>query len=151
MKRNLVIEIICSLLILLFVYTAGSKLLDLRTTYREMNYQPFPNGMTPFLVWGISILELGIAALLFFNKTKRKGLWASLMLMSAFTLYISAILLRFFDRIPCACGGVIKQLGWINHLYFNLFFVAIAIIGLKLMDIQRKKEQYEESNRVVFT
>jgi putative oxidoreductase len=151
MKRNLIIEVICSLLILLFVYTAGSKLLDLRTTYKEMNWQPFPNWTTPYLVWGISLLELAIAAMLLFNRTKNVGLWSSLVLMSFFTIYIAAILLNFFDRVPCSCGGVIKQLGWTNHLYFNLFFVGISICGLWLIKRQRRMETYAEANRVVFT
>jgi putative oxidoreductase len=151
MKRNLIIEIICSLLILLFVYTAGSKLLDLRTTYREMNSQPFPNWMTPYLVWGISLLELAVASLLLFNRTKKAGLWSSLILMTLFSGYIGAILLRFFDRVPCSCGGVIKQLGWTTHLYFNLFFVGISIIGLWLMRKEQKREKYQQSHQVVFT
>jgi putative oxidoreductase len=151
MKRNLIIEIISSLLILLFVYTAGSKLLDLRTTYREMNGQPFPNWMTPYLVWGISLLELAVASLLLFNRTKKAGLWSSLILMTLFSGYIGAILLRFFDRVPCSCGGVIKQLGWTNQLYFNLFFVGISIIALWLMRKKRNPVQYGDSHQVVFT
>jgi putative oxidoreductase len=150
MKRNLIIEVICSLLILLFVYTASSKLIALTTTYQEMNNQPFPNWMTPYLVWGISLLELAIASLLLFNRTKKAGLWSSLILMTLFTGYIGAILLRFFDRVPCSCGGVLKQLGWTNHLYFNLFFVAIAAIGLWLIKKERKHQQYEQ-HQVVFT
>jgi hypothetical protein len=151
MRRNTIIEIICTLLILLFVYTASSKLIDFHKTYKEMDNQPFPNWMTPFLVWGISLLELTIAGFLLFNRTKKAGLWGSLILMTLFTGYIGAILLHFFSRVPCSCGGVIKQLGWTNHLYFNLFFVAIAALALVLMRKEAKKEQYEENRQVVFT
>ncbi|HEV8285066.1 MAG TPA: MauE/DoxX family redox-associated membrane protein [Chitinophagaceae bacterium] len=151
MKRNLIIEIISALLILLFVYTASSKLLNLETTYGQMNNQPFANWMTPYLVWGISLAELLVSGLLMFKRTKNAGFWASLILMTAFTGYIAAILLRFFDRVPCSCGGVIKQLGWTNHLYFNLFFLGISAVGLLLLKKQKRQERYKETEKVVFT
>jgi putative oxidoreductase len=151
MKRTIIVEIICTLLILLFVYTASSKLIDLKKTYFEMNNQPFPNWMTPYLVWGISLLELIIAGLLCFNRTKKAGLWGSLIIMTLFTGYIGSILLHFFARVPCSCGGVIKQLGWTNHLYFNLFFVAISIIGITLMRKQRNENEYLKSSQTAFT
>jgi len=150
MKRSTIVEIISTLLILLFVYTASSKLISLQTTYHEMNNQPFPNWMTPYLVWGISIAELCVAAFLIFDRTKKAGLWGSLVLMTLFTGYIGAILLHFFKRVPCSCGGVIKELGWTNHLYFNLFFIVISISGLLLMRKQKEKP-YAGGQEVVFT
>ena len=147
-KKATIVETCCTLLVLLFLYTASSKLLNLRQTYHEMNIQPFPNWMTPYLVWGISIMEFCAAVLLIFNRTKKTGLWTSLILMIGFTIYIAAILLDFFDKVPCSCGGVIAQLGWQNHLYFNMFFVAVSIIGIIL---SRKKDNSPEMQKVVFT
>ena len=148
-SRNLVIEIICTLLILLFVYTASSKLVDLPKSYHEMDNQPFQNWMTPYLLWGISLSELTVAGMLLFNKTKKAGLWGSLILMTLFTGYITAILLRFFDRVPCSCGGVVRKLGWYNHLYFNLFFMLISIIGLLLL--RKKRPEQSQLTEIVFT
>lgn len=151
MKRKIILETICSLLILLFVYTASSKLVDLHKTYHEMDNQPFPNWMTPFLVWGISLAELCTAGLLIFEKTKKSGLWASLILMSVFTGYIVAILLHAFNRVPCSCGGVIKQLGWMNHLYFNLFFITISGIALILLQKRPKIKKSSQFQQVAIT
>jgi hypothetical protein len=121
------------------------------TTYVEMDRQPFPNWMTPYLVWGIGILELAVASLLFFPRTRKAGLWSSLILMTLFTAYIGSILLHFFDKVPCSCGGIVKQLSWENHLYFNLFFVAISILGLWLLRKEQKKQEYDQTQRVIFT
>jgi len=141
MKRKTVIEILSSLLILLFVYASVSKWLDFHTYIGEINNQPFPNWMTPALVWLIPLTEVSIAMLLMFEKTQLLGFWASLVLMSLFTIYTILILLKFFGRVPCSCGGVIEKLSWKQHLFLNLFFVGVAITGIVL----RKKEALNAS------
>jgi putative oxidoreductase len=132
MKRKIIIEIISSLLILLFLYASVSKWLAFKTFIGEMNNQPFPNWMTPFLVWTIPILEVLIVVGLIFEKTRVQSLYASLFLMLAFTIYTVAILLHSFEYIPCSCGGVIRKLTWPQHLFFNLFFVGISLLGIIL-------------------
>jgi hypothetical protein len=132
MKRKIIIEIISSLLILLFLYASVSKWLAFKLFIGEMNNQPFPNWITPFLVWSIPFIEVLIAVGLIFEKTRVPALYASLFLMLAFTVYTVAILLHAFKYIPCSCGGVIRKLTWPQHLFFNLFFVGISILGIML-------------------
>jgi hypothetical protein len=125
-------QIIAALLIMLFLYASLSKFLDFRTFIGEMNNQPLPNALTPFLVWTIPSLEIGIALALLFERTRLAGLYTSFVLMALFTIYAGAILLHFFAYVPCSCGGVISQLNWRQHLVFNLFFVALSVIGILL-------------------
>ncbi|HEY8895884.1 MAG TPA: MauE/DoxX family redox-associated membrane protein [Niastella sp.] len=132
MKRKIIIEIISSLLILLFLYASVSKWLAFKLFIGEMNNQPFPNWMTPFLVWSIPFIEVLIAVGLIFEKTRVQSFYASLIVMLAFTIYTVAILLHAFKYIPCSCGGVIRKLTWPQHLFFNLFFVGISILGIIL-------------------
>lgn len=132
MKRKIIIEIISSLLILLFLYASVSKWLAFKLFIGEMNNQPFPNSLTPLLVWSIPIIEVLIAVALMFEKTRLPALYASLALMLAFTIYTVAILLHAFKYIPCSCGGVIRKLTWPQHLFFNLFFVGISLLGIML-------------------
>jgi hypothetical protein len=132
MKRKIIIEIISSLLILLFLYASVSKWLSFKLFIGEMNNQPFPNWMTPYLVWSIPFIEVLIAVGLIFEKTRVPAFYASLVLMMAFTIYTVAILLHAFKYIPCSCGGVIRKLTWPQHLFFNLFFVGISLLGLWL-------------------
>ena len=64
LKRQVVLECITALLILLFLYASVSKFLDFKRFIDEMNNQPLPNSWTPFLVWGIPCLEIAISAAL---------------------------------------------------------------------------------------
>jgi putative oxidoreductase len=132
MKRKIIIEIISSLLILLFLYASVSKWLAFKTFIGDMNNQPFPNWMTPYLVTIIPVAEVLIAVGLIFEKTRVPALYASFVLMMAFTIYTVAVLSHAFKYVPCSCGGVIKKLTWPQHLFFNLFFVGISLLGIWL-------------------
>ena len=132
MKRKLVIEILASLLILLFVYASVSKWLDFNTFIGQMDNQPFPNWMTPALVWIIPCSEILISLLLMFSKTQQLGFYAAFVLMLLFTLYTALVLLNVFGRVPCSCGGIIEKLNWKQHLVFNLFFASVAFTGIVL-------------------
>jgi hypothetical protein len=131
-KRQVFLETISALLIMLFLYASVSKFLDFKTFIGEMNNQPLPNSWTPFLVWAIPLSEIAIATALIFERTRLAGLYTSLVFMIIFTLYAGAILLHFFSYVPCSCGGVISKLNWRQHLVFNLFFVALSVIGIIL-------------------
>jgi len=131
-RRQVLLETISALLIMLFLYASISKFLDFRTFIGEMNNQPLPNALTPFLVWTIPSLEIAISLALLFERTRLAGLYTSLVFMTLFALYAGTILLHFFSYVPCSCGGVISKLNWRQHLVFNLFFVALSIIGIIL-------------------
>jgi len=135
-RRQVVLESISALLIMLFMYASISKFMDFQRFYGEMNNQPLPNSWTPFLVWTIPSLEIAISAALIFERTRTVGLIASLILMTLFTIYTGVVLLHFFEYVPCSCGGVIRKLTWPQHLVFNLFFVALSVTGIIL---QRRK------------
>jgi putative oxidoreductase len=115
---------------MLFLYASVSKFLDFHRFVMEMNNQPFPNSFTPFLVWAVPCLEIAIAVALIFERTRLAGLYGSLVLMTLFTIYTGSVLLHFFHYVPCSCGGVIRKLTWKQHLFFNLFFVTISVIGI---------------------
>lgn len=131
-RKKLILEISSLLLFALFAYTAASKFQDFNMFVLELNNQPFPNWMTPYLAWSLPSIELLIAASLIFAKTKRIGYWASFVLMFLFTTYTALVLLHVFKKVPCSCGGVISMLSWKQHLIFNMFFLALATIGIRL-------------------
>ena len=135
-KRQVFLEIISALLIMLFLYASISKFLDFQRFINEMNNQPLPNEWTPFLVWTIPSLEIAIALSLMFERTRLIGLFTSLVLMTLFTIYTCFVLFHFFSYVPCSCGGVIRKLTWNQHLVFNLFFVVLSVTGIVL---QRRK------------
>jgi hypothetical protein len=128
--RSTIIEIICVSFILLWSYAAFSKLADLDKSRSEMLNQVFPMWIAEILYWLVPTLELGLCALLISTKTRLMGLYASLILMSSFTLYIGIVMTGVFGRVPCSCGGILNNMSYGTHLVFNLFFVALALFGI---------------------
>ncbi len=130
------IQIISILFIILFTYAAVSKLLDHKNFTLLLTQSPFLGAYANLLSWGIPAIELMIASLLVFPKLNLEGLWGSLILMVLFTTYI-IIVLNFSESIPCSCGGIISSLSWKQHLYFNIGFIVLAAIGVVLGYIQK--------------
>jgi hypothetical protein len=129
MKRSTIVEIISNLLVLLFMYAAVSKLLDYQTFKVQLSKSPFITQFAGITAWALPIGEILVAVALTFKATRLVGLYASLFLMTMFTAYIYAML-NYSYYIPCSCGGVLSKMTWGQHLWFNLFFVAISIIGI---------------------
>lgn len=140
MKRKMIVEVIAFLLMLLFLFASVSKWLTFKTFIGDINNQPFPNWLTPWITNLLPPIEVLIVLALMFEKTRTAGFYASLILMSAFSIYSAAVLLKFFDYIPCSCGGIIKNLSWRDNLILNLFFVAISIVGILLRKNRFGKE-----------
>jgi hypothetical protein len=142
MKRSYWIEIISSLFILLFVYTAVSKLIDFKHFRYTLNSAPLLKGKGNFLAWLIPISEIAVSILLFFPKTRKPGFWGSLLLMLCFTGYLTYML--FFSEVrPCSCGGVIEKMTWTQHFIFNIIFTLLAGLGLWIFD--KKDRKFEKS------
>ncbi len=72
------------------------------------------------------------------QKFRLFGLWAALTLMGMFTAYIF-IMLNFTSYIPCSCGGILENMGWTEHLFFNIAFVLLAITALLLLKPRSKE------------
>jgi putative oxidoreductase len=143
--RKILTNVCAALLILLFVYTAAAKLLDYDRTVRAMKGQILGLYIGNILVWLIPTLEVITTVLLLFNRTMRTGFKWAFYLMGFFTTYIMLVLLNVFGRVPCACGGVVNELGWGDHFLFNLFFLGVAIAGLFLTrPIQPSKESFSK-------
>lgn len=130
MFRKTSVEVIVILLILLFAYTAISKMADTNAFGKQLYNQPLPYWFTAPFVWIIPIAELITAALLLMSTTRFYGLLLSVILMVLFTSYVALITFGFFSRIPCSCGGVISSLSWAQHLVFNFIFLLLSIAGL---------------------
>ena len=152
-RKNLAVEIISSLLILLFVYTALSKLLDFDTFKLQLSKSPFITDFASTVAWALPVGELLVGLALVFKKTRLLGLYASLFLMTMFTAYIYAMLHYSYD-LPCSCGGIISKMSWTQHLWFNAGFVGLSIVGIVLQSKQASQpatKKVEEFPPVVYT
>jgi hypothetical protein len=130
-KKAIVIEIISSLLILLFVYAALSKLFDYKTFLFQLRRSPYIKNMAEIVVWLLPLGELIIVLTLAIKRTRTVGLYLSFFLMLLFTGYIYLIQ-HFSYYVPCSCGGVLSNMSWNQHLIFNLGFVFLSLTGILL-------------------
>lgn len=128
---NWIVEIISYLFVLLFVYAAVSKLLDFENFQVQLGQSPLLSAYAGILSWLVPMVEIGIALMLAIPLLRIAGLYASYTLMAMFTAYIF-IILNFSSFVPCSCGGVLEELGWKEHFFFNLGFLFLSLIALWL-------------------
>ncbi len=95
-----------------------------------MYNQNFPPEVAGALVFFVPSAELVAIALLLTERWQRAGLFLSTILMAVFTGYIGLVLAGYWQRVPCSCGGVLKNMSWKAHFVFNLFFLAISLAAL---------------------
>lgn len=131
-------QVIAATLIILFFYTASSKLLDIDEFRRQLINQRFPDWCVGPLLWLIPLMEILVSILLVVGVTRKAGFYGSFILMLLFTGYMGLVILNVFDRVPCSCGGVISSMGFKAHFLFNLFFLDLSIVGIYISNYQKK-------------
>ncbi len=139
MKKTDITSFISVTLILLFCYTAIAKLMDVEEFRRQLANQTLPTWSKGILLWFIPGSELFLSILLAIPATRLPGLYGSAILMTLFTGYIGLVVIRFFDRVPCSCGGVLRAMSFETHLVFNLFFLILSIGGIYMFHSKSKK------------
>ncbi|ASE62027.1 tellurium resistance protein TerC [Chryseobacterium indologenes] len=122
-------NIVAYLIALLFVYAAISKTIDFENFQVQLAQSPLLSAYAGFISYSVIIIELALALLLCLPKYQKFALYGSLGLMSAFTIYIYLIL-NYSDFVPCSCGGILEDLGWTEHLIFNIVFVILAFTAI---------------------
>jgi uncharacterized membrane protein YphA (DoxX/SURF4 family) len=115
----------------MFIYAATTKLLDYQNFVSQLSQSPIIGAYALPASILIPVLEIVISLMLFHPTTRFVAFFAAFHLMSMFTAYIY-IILNFSDFIPCSCGGVLEKMTWTQHIFFNLAFVALAIVGIFL-------------------
>ena len=148
MKKEIYIQGISILLLFLFAYTGVSKLLTLSAFKEQLISQPLTSRYPSVFMVAIPFIELSISLLLIIPRTRRQALLGSFLLMTLFTFYVAYMLFILPEnRLPCACGGIIKQLSWHQHLVFNSIFTLLAFIAL-LMSWSRSNNNKGSQNEI---
>jgi putative oxidoreductase len=137
MKNEHLNVIASSVLILLYSYTAMSKLIGYEVFEANLSRSPLMGPGANTIAWVLPAAELIVVLLLFFEATRKTGLYASLFLLVLFTSYLLYMIL-FVDNLPCSCGGVLSKMSWQQHIWFNLFFILLNVLALLAF---RKQEQ----------
>ncbi|QEC52895.1 methylamine utilization protein MauE [Anseongella ginsenosidimutans] len=130
MKTPKLIEIISAILIVLFLYTGGQKIIEFDVFRIQLSRQPLPDWAISILTWILPLAELAAAGLLLFTHTRTAGLHLSAALMLSFTVYTALAYTEAFGYVPCACGRIFSSMGWGAHLLINslLLILTLAVI-----------------------
>jgi cadmium resistance protein CadD (predicted permease) len=128
--RKLFIEITGYLFLFLFLYTAYSKLAEHEKFAGVLAISPLIGpALSEWVAWGIPVVEI-VIGLLLLPCFRTKGLYAAVALMIVFTTYLVYMILKTGLKLPCHCGGVISNLSWQQHIWFNLFFIVAGLLAL---------------------
>lgn len=131
MKKSVLLNIIAYYFILLFLYTGVAKLMEIHTFKEQLASSPLLGSLAGIITWALPIGELFLAIGLFIPKLQLKALYTTLILMSAFTIYVVVIL--FMDnQISCSCGGIIEELSPRQHVIFNTACVILSVVAIVL-------------------
>jgi len=128
-SKGLIVSIVSTVFVMLFTYTAVSKIITYDKFVWVLGMSPYIGNMSTYVAWIIPVVELIISGLLIFEKTRRNGLILSLVLMVIFTLYL-IFMVSTVSKLPCTCGGVISRMSWNQHIGFNIFLIALSLFGL---------------------
>lgn len=117
------------ILIVLFTYTAVSKLAGRYLFLQQLSKVPLLQNVAEVIAIAVPFAELVAAVSLLFIKTDLAGWWISAILMSSFSIYIAGMML-FAPQLPCSCGGIIAALSWRQHLIINVLLSSLCCFKL---------------------
>lgn len=136
MRRTLLLNGIIYFLILLFLYTGVSKVIEFSQFSKEMSSSPIFGPIAGFATWALPTMEFIISILLLIPTLRLKGLYVCLAVLVAFTIYLVLIIL-YDSNLSCSCGGLIQQMSPWQHLSFNISCITASLIAIQLY----RKEQ----------
>lgn len=146
MKKETALEWICYAFIILFLYTAFSKLFLFTVYLDDLHRSPLLAPFANYLSILLPLSEIAVAVALFLPQYRKIGLYGAAALMVMFTGYVTYVLTLTTKR-PCTCGGLIRQLTWPQHLVFNIFFTALALVGIYLYNKAQRYSNFHKTAR----
>jgi len=54
----------------------------------------------------------------------------SFLIMLLFSSYLITLYILFQDQLPCACGGILNNMGYPEHIIFNVTITFLTLIYL---------------------
>ncbi len=142
--KNLTIETISFLYAILFLYAGLNKAMDYQKFQVQLGQSPLLSVYADWVAFLIPLVEFILVILLFIIPLRLMAFLGSFFLMVMFTVYI-VIILNFSDYVPCSCGGILEDMGWIEHLIFNAVFIVLAGVAIWLLNDKNYKNRLKHS------
>lgn len=150
MGKKIFLYFITVIFILLFMYTGVDKLRNSEALSIQIKEIPFLKPFASWLLALVACIELAVVILLTRKSSRLAGLYACLILMLSFTLYL--ILISYFSEgVTCSCGGILTQLPQKLHIIFNICLVGVASAGVYLEKQVKHFEQRKQSEKIGYT
>lgn len=113
----------------LLTLMASFKLLDHARFAFQLSLAPGMHTVAPYISWGIPIIQFIIVLFYFVDRFRLRALWATAVLIFAFSLY-NGFMLFFIPAadLPCTCAGF-TGVSWTGQLLINLGLSALAAVG----------------------
>lgn len=128
----------CSILLaILFIYAAIYKLIDYKEFATQLKEYKWMGNLSLVAALFIPFVEILTSILLLFQKTRKIGLYFSAVLMLGFSVLIFSFL-YLGAEMPCPCGGILSEMEWNTHFWFNVSFLLIAITGIALHPTEKQ-------------
>jgi hypothetical protein len=144
LRSNYFQMVVIAIDLVLFIYTGIDKIVDHSLFVEQLSLSP----LISIAAWPISLLlpalELSIVALLISKRYRLIGLFATIILMSVFTIYVTTLFIINVE-LPCSCGGIFSYLSWNQHLLVNGALVILNI--LSLVGLRKKTDCYQNGLR----
>lgn len=131
MKGKTIIELIASLLIILFLYAAASQLIFHDTYYTQISRTPFNSAFAGIISWTLPVVQLTLVWLLRRSALRLTGLICSLIIVSIYTVYLF-IMLPAGSRLACRCGELWQKASLEVNILFNLAVILLAALAIIL-------------------
>lgn len=129
-SKQAIVESITGFLVFLFLYTGISKYLEHGSFVKVLQKSILLGWAAGFIAATLPGFEIALVVLLVIPRTRLVGLWISFYLLLLFAIYLSYMVI-FSPKLPCGCGGILTQLSWKGHIFFNLSCALLNWIAIR--------------------
>jgi hypothetical protein len=142
-KRTTIVEIISGLLLIFFVHSAISNLIN---TQSLKNLLAFYTQYGAVIAWTIICLEILVVVLLFMPRTRLAGFIITILLSVLAGYFVIKL-----PHYPHHFGGILNNFSDTQHIMFYTLLSVMSIVGLLLLLLKPKRREKASSEPVVFT
>lgn len=133
--KNIIGKSISIFLIIFWLFVGLEKAWSWQNFRISLQQQPLPDWSIGIIFWLVPLLEILTGILLAFrsNKMQRLGYWGSILLLSAFTIFIGLGVAGVYEKRPCTCSSIFNEMSWEWHLVVNMILLSASILGLLIL------------------
>nr|WP_315402013.1 MauE/DoxX family redox-associated membrane protein [uncultured Sphingobacterium sp.] len=133
--RHISANIISIFMIIFWLFVGLEKAWSWQNFRISLQQQPLPDWSIGIIFWMVPLIEILTGILLAFrgNKLQRLGYWGSILLLSAFTIFIGLGVAGVYEKRPCTCSSIFNEMSWEWHLVVNMILLSISILGIMIL------------------